>query len=203
MTEQDRRQQILEGALHVFSEQGYHKASIKEIAKAAGIKSSALIYHYFADKKAVLGAIIEEMTPFADIPIFRDDVPKHILDIMPEILLPMVCNRILSMVDNPLILAAIRLFISEAAKMNEVGDAVADIQKKGLAFFSAYLQHHIRTGYLRPHDTAASSRAFIGMMLAYVLGQAIFSGVRDGMPAREVYINEAVRLYIEGLRKRD
>jgi TetR/AcrR family transcriptional regulator, mexJK operon transcriptional repressor len=203
MTEQDRRQQILEGALHVFSEQGYHKASIKEIAKAAGIKSSALIYHYFADKKAVLGAIIQELTPFAELPIFRDEPREEDLAVLPDILLPKVGKRVLGMMDNPLIMATIRVFISEAARMNEVGDAVADIQKKGLKFFRRYLDYHIKTGYLRPHDTATSSRAFIGMMLAYVLGQAIFSGVREGMPAREIYVDEAVHLFIEGLRNRE
>src|SRR5687767_11424507 len=139
MTEQDRRLQILEGALHVFSEQGYHKASIKEIAKAAGIKSSALIYHYFADKKAVLGAILSELTPFSVIPIFRDEPPVEFMASPPEILLPKIARRVLSLLDNPLILAAIRIFISEAAKMNEVGDAIAEFQKKGLRFFSAYL----------------------------------------------------------------
>jgi TetR/AcrR family transcriptional regulator, mexJK operon transcriptional repressor len=203
MTDQDRRQQILEGALHVFSEQGYHKASIKEIAKAAGIKSSALIYHYFADKKAVLGAIIQELTPFAEVPIFRDEPREEDFATLPDILLPRVGKRVLSMIDNQLIMATIRIFISEAARMNEVGDAVSDIQKKGLMFFSRYLEYHIKTGYLRPHDTAASSRAFIGMMLAYVLGQTIFSGVREGMPAREVYVDEAVRLFVEGLRNRE
>jgi TetR/AcrR family transcriptional regulator, mexJK operon transcriptional repressor len=203
MTEQDRRQQILEGALHVFSEQGYHKASIKEIAKAAGIKSSALIYHYFADKKAVLTAILYELTPFADIPIFKDEPPAEFMDTLPEIMLPRIAKRLLTLLDNPLILAAIRIFISEAAKMNEVGDAVSDIQKRGLRFFSAYLNHHIETGYFRPHDTAVSSRAFVGIMMAYILGYVMFSGVREGMPGRDVYVDEAVRLYVEGLRQRD
>lgn len=203
MTEQDRRQQILEGALHVFSEMGYHKASIKEIAKAAGIKSSALIYHYFADKKAVLQAILTELTPLVDIPIFRDDLPQEFLETPPDILMPKIAKRILSLLDNPLVLATARIFIGEAARMNEVGEAVADFQKHGLRFMGLYLQHHIDTGYLRPHDTATSSRAFIGMMLVYILGNSLFVGVREGMPQRDAYVEEAVQIFVEGLRKRD
>ncbi len=200
MSEQDRRQLILEGALKVFSEQGYHKASIKEIAKAAGIKSPALIYHYFADKKAVLAAILTEMTPFSDIPIFQDDVPSDLLDRLPDILLPMAITRIFAFLDNPRILATIRVFISEAARMDEVGDAVAEFQQHGLRFLSRYIQHHIDSGYFRPHDTATSSRAFIGMMLAYVLGQAVFPGMRDGFPQRDAYIDDSVRIFVKGLR---
>jgi AcrR family transcriptional regulator len=41
--EPDRRGQILEAALRVFAERGFHKARIKEIAREAGIKSPALI----------------------------------------------------------------------------------------------------------------------------------------------------------------
>ena len=203
MTEQDRRQQIMEGALQVFSEQGYHKASIKEIAKAAGIKSSALIYHYFADKKAVLGAIISELTPFAEIPIFKDEPSAEFMASPPHILMPKIAKRVLSLVDNPLVLAAIRIFIGEAARMNEVGDAIAEFQKKGLRFLQSYLKYHIETGYFRPHDTAVSSRAFVGLMLAYVLGHSMFSGVREGMPSRDVYVDGVVEIFIEGLRKRD
>lgn len=203
MTEQDRRKQIMEGALHVFSEQGYHKASIKEIAKAAGIKSSALIYHYFADKKAVLSAILTELTPFAEIPIFRDTPPAHFMETPPDVLLPTIAKRILSLLDNRLILGTIRIFLSEAARMDEIGDAIADFQQHGLNFLGKYLQHYVEKGYFRAHDTSVSSRAFVGIMLTYVLGTAIFSGVREGMPPRDVYVEEAVRLFIEGLRKRE
>jgi AcrR family transcriptional regulator len=117
--------------------------------------------------------------------------------------MPQVARRILGFLDNPVILATIRLFISEAARMNEVGDAVAGVQKRVLGFFRAYLEHHIETGYLRPHDTAVSSRAFIGMMLAYVLGHSMFSGVREGMPARDAYVEGVIRIFVEGLRNRE
>ncbi len=47
----DTKQKILTAALDCFSEKGYAAASIKDISVAAGIKSSALIYHYFANKE--------------------------------------------------------------------------------------------------------------------------------------------------------
>jgi AcrR family transcriptional regulator len=51
-----RRQEILEAAKRVFVEEGYEKATIRRIAAALGISSTAL-YVYFADKNAILAEI--------------------------------------------------------------------------------------------------------------------------------------------------
>jgi AcrR family transcriptional regulator len=54
----DRRAEILDSALEVFSERGYHAASIDEIASAAGI-SKALIYEHFPSKKDLHASLLE------------------------------------------------------------------------------------------------------------------------------------------------
>jgi len=53
-----RRTQILMGAAQVFAQKGYHKATTREIAKAAGI-SEGTIYNYFSHKRELLAALIE------------------------------------------------------------------------------------------------------------------------------------------------
>lgn len=50
-TKNDKRQKILDAALNCFAHYGLHASSIKLIAAEAGIKSPALIYHYFEDKE--------------------------------------------------------------------------------------------------------------------------------------------------------
>jgi len=52
-----RRVQILVGASQVFAEKGYHQATTKEIAKAAGV-SEGTIYNYFASKRELLVAMV-------------------------------------------------------------------------------------------------------------------------------------------------
>jgi AcrR family transcriptional regulator len=54
----DRRAAILDAALDVFSERGYHAASIDEIASQAGI-SKALIYEHFPSKKDLHASLLE------------------------------------------------------------------------------------------------------------------------------------------------
>lgn len=52
------REVILEAARAQFSERGYEKASVRSIAKAAGV-DSALVHHYFGTKEQVFAAAIE------------------------------------------------------------------------------------------------------------------------------------------------
>jgi len=53
----DRKKAILNAALHVFSEEGYHSASISKVSKAAGV-SKGLMYNYFESKVELLQILI-------------------------------------------------------------------------------------------------------------------------------------------------
>ena len=55
-----RRTQILDAASTVFSEKGFHRATIKEIARVAGI-ADGTIYTYFASKDEVLLAVLDRL----------------------------------------------------------------------------------------------------------------------------------------------
>src|ERR687897_1920782 len=55
-----RREQIVEAATRVFAEKGFRRATIREVAREAGI-SEGTIYNYFEDKDALLMAILEEL----------------------------------------------------------------------------------------------------------------------------------------------
>jgi TetR/AcrR family transcriptional regulator, repressor for uid operon len=52
-----RRRQVLEAAGECFRHQGFHNASMAEIAKKAGM-SPGHIYHYFANKEALIDCIV-------------------------------------------------------------------------------------------------------------------------------------------------
>ena len=55
-----RRASIMQGAEKVFCEKGYHKATTKLVAKAAGV-GEGTIYNYFKNKHDLLLALLEEM----------------------------------------------------------------------------------------------------------------------------------------------
>ena len=55
----DRREDILQASLKLFAEKGFHGTSMRDIARSADI-TEGLIYHYFASKRDLFRAIIEE-----------------------------------------------------------------------------------------------------------------------------------------------
>ena len=55
----DKRTLILDAAIRVFAEHGYHRARVGDIAEDAGV-AHGLLYHYFASKDEVLRTIFVE-----------------------------------------------------------------------------------------------------------------------------------------------
>src|SRR3990170_4477680 len=53
------RQQILDASLRLFSERGFARTTVRDIARQAGITDAAIYYH-FASKRDLLEALFEE-----------------------------------------------------------------------------------------------------------------------------------------------
>ena len=82
---EERKDQILEAALHVFAEDSYHGSSMANVAKKAKI-SKGLIYNYFESKEEILKTLIidlfdEMMETFEvnpEVPLSKDGFIKVI-----------------------------------------------------------------------------------------------------------------------------
>jgi AcrR family transcriptional regulator len=59
MSAGDRRQQILDVAIRLFSQKGFRGTTTKEIALAAGV-NEAIIFRHFATKKELYAAILDK-----------------------------------------------------------------------------------------------------------------------------------------------
>jgi AcrR family transcriptional regulator len=55
-----RRNQILDAATQVFAEKGFHRATIKDIARVAGI-ADGTVYNYFENKTALMLGIFDRL----------------------------------------------------------------------------------------------------------------------------------------------
>lgn len=71
-TEAARRAQIIEAAITTVAELGYHRASLAEIARRAGIAKSAIVY-YFGTKDALLLHVVEHVFGELDDALTRAD----------------------------------------------------------------------------------------------------------------------------------
>ena len=69
-----RRSQLLETAVHVFADRGYHAASMNDVAEAAGV-TKPVLYQHFSSKRELF---VELLTSIGD--ELRDTIAKATTD---------------------------------------------------------------------------------------------------------------------------
>jgi AcrR family transcriptional regulator len=196
--EADRREQILEAGLRLFAERGYHGATIKEIAREAGIKSSALIYWYFEDKEDLFRAILKEFSPLVRLTAG----PEALMERAPEEVLPMLARAHLDSYDDPVVVRLLRISLSESALNSEVEDQfIGNAQEVVLKFFVAYLERQIELGRIKPHDPQSGAHSFVGMLIIYILNREVFTYLKENLPEKEQYVKDIVGIFLDGLRE--
>jgi AcrR family transcriptional regulator len=191
----DRRQNIIEAALRVFAREGYHKASIKQIAQEAGLKAPSLIYWYFKDKQELMQAVVLETSPL----VRQVQQPEELLDEPPEKVLPLVMNLYYQTLDSPNGREFIRLLILEAIRTPQLAEQYSSGQLRVVQFMITYLNRQIELGRFRQHNSEALARSFLGALFGYVLSHELMPHLKGNMPDRASYVEETVKVFLEGL----
>jgi AcrR family transcriptional regulator len=166
----DRRRQILEAALKVFSIKGFHKATNKDIAQAAGGISPGLIYWYFKDKEDLFLSIIRERAAIFQLA----EHPERLMELPPREGLALIGRTYLSVFKVPGNVAIIRIMVGEAIRFPQIAEMFyKQVASRFLGLLSQYLQRQVDMGRLRPHDTVISARSFLGMFVVNVVVREI------------------------------
>lgn len=193
---ESRRQQIIDGALEVFSSKGFEEATNKDIARAAGIGSPGLIYHYFKDKADLFRQVLVERMPLLHLVNHGDDL----MDLPPREALTIVARVYLESLTSASASKLLRLVIGEALRrpalaelFNRIGPA------KGFGFLSRYFEHQMALGRLRRIDTGAAVRCFLGPLLAYVGTREIFPQADSQRLDVETMAATVVEVFLSGL----
>ncbi len=195
--ESERRAQILDAAFEEFSEKGYKGATIKGIARAAGLQSPALIYWYFPDKDALFREVLG-----ARVPVVRAvSEPDGLMDLPPEETLARLGRAYFAF--ERMDVRVLKLVIGEAVRRPQVADTfVRSGPARVLDFLKAYMERQVELGRLRPHDVRSSARAFIGMLVPQLAGKLFFPAlVEDGLTDEE-HLQTAIDIFLSGLRPR-
>jgi AcrR family transcriptional regulator len=191
-----RRQQIIDGALQVFASKGFETATTKDIAKAAGVRSPGLIYHYFADKADLFRHVIEQRVPIVEI----FDQLDAFSALPPREALTIFARGLLSATDSPQTLAMMRLMMGEsirrpavAAMLNQHGPG------RGFAFLSSYLARQMEAGTLRRMEPGVATRCFVGPLFTFILTKLVFPQPDSATLSTEVMAAAAVDVFLRGM----
>jgi AcrR family transcriptional regulator len=168
----DRREQILDCALRVFAERGYHGSSIADVCARAGI-GRATLYQHFEDKRDVLVALADRIERQVDAAIAMRAPLRAPAGVRPADveLVAFVALRVAhvfaAVFDQP---DATRLVLRAGRGADGVvDDLLARLDAKIVAVVRADLDAAIEMGFARAVDVAIVARLFVGGLEKLVL----------------------------------
>ncbi|ABU57859.1 MULTISPECIES: TetR/AcrR family transcriptional regulator [Roseiflexus] len=192
----DRRRQIMDAALQVFSTKGFQKATNRDIAEAAGGISPGLIYHYFKDKQDLFLSMLRERATI----LALVDHPQQLMDLPPRQGLTLVGRSYLTMMSIPENVAVFRIILAEALHFPEVAAMIRQhFVDRVFGVLRAYLQRQIDNGRLRPHDTSISVRTFLGSIVVHVIAREVLRQPEALQLADDQAVAMAVDVFLHGL----
>ena len=184
-THREKRKLILDAAIRVFAEHGYHGARVGDIAEDAGV-AHGLLYHYFASKDDVLRTIFAEnwgdlLERFRAVEAAAEPAPDKLVGIA-KILLRTWRN-------DP---ALVTVMVREVARSQQLQGQVEDV-REAFAIVERVIQEGQAAGAFRPDlDARFASWVVYGgleeVLTGWVLGQ---------LPAGEEEVARAERTAID------
>ena len=192
----ERRRQILDAALKVFSTKGFDKATNKDIAKAAGGISPGLIYWYFKDKEDLLLSIVRERATILELA----EHPEQLLDLPPREGFTLIARSYLDIFKTPGTAAFFRMMFGTFVRFPQIGELFYRmIAGRLFQVINRYLQLNIERGLFRPHDTTISARAFLGMVVIQIMARELLHQPEALATSDEQIIELVVDIFVRGL----
>lgn len=192
-----RRQQIVDAAVELFSRKGFRGTRTREIAEAAGI-SEAMIYRHFATKRELYSAIIEAKSVTEELLASAATAAQGKDDA--GVLRALGLKMIEQTERDP---SLMRLLLFSALEGHELSEIFFESRVKRLhEFLSSYIRKRIKEGRFRSMDALVAARAFVGMVVHYLLLHEIFGVKRPSDIASEQVIETFVTLFLEGIVER-
>lgn len=159
-----RREQILDAATTVFAEKGFHRATIKEVARAAGV-ADGTIYNYFENKAALLLGLLERLNESERRgPDFARGAEREAAGFMHGYIAQRFATVERSGFD------IFQMLISELLIDRDLRERYREqTLAPTFAIAEQYLQAGMAGGALRPLDPQLAARALAGMTLGVLL----------------------------------
>ncbi len=198
LSARERKAQIVDAALKLFSMKGLKGTTTREIARAASI-SEATIFRHFKNKEALYRAIINRCCndPSGESLLLKRLAHKEGRGFFVEVSRFMIEKTM----EDP---SLPRLLMFSALEEKRFSDIF--IRSKGMELVDC-VADHIRTlikkGVFKRRDPGLSARAFLGMVLHYCMVQEIYGFKRFFNPPAGAVSDTFVDIFLEGMKKGD
>ena len=176
MSGDDRRRQILQTAVHLFSTHGFRGTTTRKIAEAAGV-SEAMVFKHFSTKEDLYGAILHEKAceegshrfPWDGNELLQKAIEeKDDLNVFYQIALHAINKQQADV-------GFMRLMFFSALEEHELAERFfTEFVSKVYDFIGGYVEQRQKDGAMREINPRVVVRAFIGMILHHSLNNILW-----------------------------
>ena len=202
MSADERRAQILQVAIKLFSQKGFSGVTTKEIATTAGI-SEAIIFRHFATKNDLYDAILDYKAcegGMRTLP-WKDETEKIALGKSGDftVFYNLALNALKHHKED---VDFIRLLFHSALEGHELSEKFFDqFVSRIYEFISNYVARRQAEGAMRQIEPRLVVRAFLGMLIHHSLNNILWDKKRKLLKiSDEEAAHEFVRILLEGVR---
>jgi AcrR family transcriptional regulator len=172
MAAEDRREQIIEVAVRLFSQKGFRGATTKEIASAAGV-NEAIIFRHFSTKSELYAAIIDRKANSVEMKSLRSALAEAMEQGDDRQVFETLAFHVLEFHERDD--TAIRLLLYSALEGHELAEMITrNFILKTHQQVAEYVKKRMADGVFRRMDPMVAVRGFMGMVIGQVLNKKFF-----------------------------
>ncbi len=192
-----RHRQLLETTKRLLLERGWEGTSIDEISRQSGV-AKRFLYARYPDKASLFVAAVAQ---FRDEQIGAlgagDPTPEDV-----EEGLLQLGRRLMQLALSDEALSIIRLFLAEAPRVPDFARHFAEsFPRHGLSGLSRFMRVYAERGVLSIDDPELAAQHFAMLVIAVPQRLAML-GHREGPEQQERRLRSAVKLFLDGCRRR-
>ncbi len=172
MAAEDRREQIIEVAVRLFSQRGFRGTTTKEIAVAAGV-NEAIIFRHFSTKSELYAAIIDRKANSAAVKALRSALAEAIEQSDDRRVFETLAFHMLEFHERDD--TAMRLLLYSALEGHELAEMITRNHiLKTHQQLAEYVKKRMAEGVFRRMDPMMAVRGFMGMVIGQVMNKKFF-----------------------------
>jgi AcrR family transcriptional regulator len=172
MAAEDRREQIIEVAVRLFSQKGFRGATTKEIASAAGV-NEAIIFRHFSTKSELYAAIIDRKANSAAMKALRSALAEAMERGDDRGVFETLAFHVLEFHERDD--TAMRLLLYSALEGHELAEMITRNHiLKTHQQLAEYVKKRMAEGVFRRMDPMVAVRGFMGMVIGQVMNKKFF-----------------------------
>lgn len=172
MAAEDRREQIIEVAVRLFSQKGFRGTTTKEIATAAGV-NEAIIFRHFATKSDLYAAIMDRKACSTEVQAMRKALKEAMEAGDDRQVFERLAFHTLEFHERDD--SAMRLLLYSALEGHELADMIfRNHISKTQRQLADYVRKRIAEGAFRRVDPMIAVCGFMGMIINHVMRQKFF-----------------------------